>query len=428
MKLSLHRYSTGTLYKIATQMAPTMMWGFFKRIYLNNIQGIPAHRPVLLAVNHPTAFVEPIVLCTYLETPIYNMTRGDIFKKPFFRKLMEEINMFPVYRVRDGYASRDRNDEVFEYCIDQLKHDRVVTIYVEGEHHLEKHAKPAQKGIARIAFAAFERHQDTDLCIIPIGCNYYKGDAPRDTIMVNVGKPIAVADYWPVYQQNAAQAINQVCQEIEHRLRALCYDIRDEADYLLAEQLLTLHRSDHPSPLVPVVLRNTAFFEGEKAVCDRLNALSESEKTVLREKCAAYFEALLQHGLEDSALANPRLVSLGWLPVFILLFPFAEAGRMGAWPVRQLAHGLSEKKVKKREFKSSVIIGAGFIGGWVYYLLLFLISLGTAQPLWIGLALLLPGLGWFSMFYRECFEEWFAARKALRHPQRQQLRGLREKL
>src|SRR5262249_51520495 len=137
-------------------------------------------------------------------------------------------NMFPVFRVRDGFAGRDRNDEVFEYCLDKMAKKRVVTVYVEGEHHLEKHVRPVQKGIARIAFAAYERHRQDELQIIPAGCNYMFGDRARDEVTVNIGAPIYVRDYWESYQTNPAQTIQKICGDIEIALKKVCLHVEKE--------------------------------------------------------------------------------------------------------------------------------------------------------------------------------------------------------
>ena len=87
----------------------------FRKIYWHKRRTVPINKPVLIAANHPTAFIDPIFFCMFFDPPVYNMTRGDIFRKPFFRKLLMKLNMFPVYRRRDGFDQRDRNDEVFEF-------------------------------------------------------------------------------------------------------------------------------------------------------------------------------------------------------------------------------------------------------------------------------------------------------------------------
>jgi 1-acyl-sn-glycerol-3-phosphate acyltransferase len=405
-----------------------MYYGFFRKIYVHNRHGVPSDKPVLLAANHPTAFVDPMLLCSYLDPPIYNMTRGDIFQKPLFRKLMEEVNMFPVYRVRDGYAGRDRNDEVFEYCIDKLHNRRVVTIYVEGEHHLEKRVRPTQKGIARIAFAAYERHQLEDLQIVPAGCNYVWGDRSRDEVMVNIGAPIFVKDYWADYQKDPNGTIQRLCSNIEKALKSVCYHVEKTSDDDLAEHLLTLHRSDNPEPVLPAVIYNNRRFQQEKAVLDRLNAMPEFEKTTLRERTERYFAALEKANLDDAALMNPRWGNWGWLVFFAVGFLLALIGWLGSFPFVRLAKYVADTKAKKREFYSSVRIGVGFLSGIPYYFLLFLICLFTFKPMWIAMGLSLPLLGWFAEIYREMWVRWQAARRAARHPQRAELLKLREEI
>lgn len=405
-----------------------MLWAFFRKMHLHNLAGVPADRPVLLAVNHPTAFVDPIILCVHLEPPIYNMTRGDIFRKPFFRWFMRSINMFPVFRKRDGYTERDRNDEVFEFCHEKLRQRRVVTIYVEGEHHLEKRVRPLQKGIARIAFGAMQQHGLDDLAIIPIGVNYVHGDRPRDEAMVNVGPPIAVKPYFEAAQTAPGAALNSLLSEIHARLCDLCLHVENPDDGALAEQLLELHRSDQPVPALPPISRSAQRFLAEKAVLDRLNQSPEPEKNALRAQAADYFAALQQTGLRDFALRQPSLGSGSWLLFFALFFvPFA-AGWLTSLPIARLARWVAERKVKKREFFGSVMLGVGFLSGLIYYLGILVACLLTGDALWISAGLLLPLLGWFSLIYAETWARWLAARRANRAPNRAHLLRLRAQL
>lgn len=428
MNIKYWRQSSGKLYLILVPLGHLMVRGFFRKININNRRRISPTAPVLLASNHPTAFVDPCLLCVYIDRPIYNMTRGDVFKQPFFRHLLEGINMFPVYRARDGYSGRDRNDEVFEFCINTLRRNRIVTIYVEGEHHLEKQVRPVQKGIARIAFNAYEQHRMEDLQIMPAGCNYCYGDRARDEVMVNFGEPIFVRDYWDDYQQNPAQTIQRLCSDIEKALHTICYHVDDRADLPLAEQLLTLHRGDQPDLPIPLVAENTKRFDGEKAVCDALNAMPTHEKEGLRTRVDAYFDALAKAGLDDASVAVPRYGHWLWGIFFGIGFPFYVAGRLSSWPVRAAAYYVGNNKVKKREFFTSVVMGMGFLSGLFWYFSLFFAALFTLNPYWIGLALLLPLLGWFSMFYREIWQRWRAGVRARKHPERDKLRAMRKEI
>ena len=418
--------SDGLLYNLLEPELHLAHRGFFRQLHINNRHGVPGNQPVLIACNHPTAFLDPLLLCLYLDPPIYNMTRGDIFRKPFFRRLMESCNMFPVFRSRDGYTERDRNDGVFEFCEKKLLNRQVVTIYVEGEHHLEKRVRPVQKGLARIAFSTYEKHQLTDLQVIPVGCNYQYGDRPREEAMLNVGLPIFVRDYWADYERSPGMAIARLSKDLEAALKQSCFHLESPDDDALAEQLLTLHRSDHALPMLPVVRFESPRFAGEKAVLDRLNALPETEKNRLRHHCDHYFSALQQADLDDAALLHPHRGSLGWALLLVLGALPAALGWLGSWPIRAITYGITDRWVKKKEFYGSVVLGISFIMGLVYYLLWLVASFFTADPRWIALAMLLPLLGWISILYRELWERWLSARRARQHPQRDTLLAQRQ--
>ncbi|MCB9316535.1 MAG: 1-acyl-sn-glycerol-3-phosphate acyltransferase [Lewinellaceae bacterium] len=428
MKLSLRHQSTGIVYPYLALAANLMVRGFFRKIYISNREALPTDKPVLLAANHPTAFADPCLLGIFLNPPLYNMTRGDVFRKPFFRKLMESINMFPVFRARDGFRGRDRNQEVFEFCEKKLLEKRVVTIYVEGEHHLEKHVRPIQKGILRIAFDTYEKHQLEELQILPAGCSYVWGDRPRDEAMVRIGAPIWVRDYWEDYQANPSGTMMQLASDIEAALKKVCLHIDDTSDAELLEQLLTLKRSEHVEHFVPIVSFNGDRFAREKAVCDALNELDASAKSSLQSTTSTYFKSIEKAGLTDEGLRQPKFAAWHWLLIFLVgLAPFI-IGYLSSRPVVWFAKAVATKKVKKREFYSSVYMGTGFFGGILYYLAWFVGCLITLNPWWITFALLLPVLGWFSMIYREYWTRWTGARRALSHPDQQALLDLREKI
>jgi 1-acyl-sn-glycerol-3-phosphate acyltransferase len=422
------RKSKGWIYNILLPAIHLEYRMLFRKIYLHNRRGIQSNKPVLIASNHPTAFIDPIFFCIFFDPPVYNMTRGDIFRKPFYRKLMEHCNMFPVYRQRDGYDKHDRNDEVFEYCQKKLVEGVAVNIFVEGEHHLDKRVLTIQKGIARIAFGTYKNYPMDDLHIMPVGCNYVAGDILRDEAKINVGEPIYIKDYWERYQENPAAAINTLCADIKKALLSICYHIEDQADDALAEQLLTLWRNDHPADLLPVVENGWERFHGEKKVLYFLNTMDAGQKTALKYEVDTYFKALDAAGLNDEALTQPRQGSWSWMLLFVFgALPYL-LGYIMSWPIRALAQFVTKKKVKKREFRTSILLGVGTLGTFFYYIILFVLGVLMGWPVLVSLAILLPLFTWFSIFWNERLVHWINARKALQHPEREQLLALRKKL
>ncbi|MBL7808725.1 MAG: 1-acyl-sn-glycerol-3-phosphate acyltransferase [Saprospiraceae bacterium] len=428
MDYRLIRQSSGTIYWLLQPFIHIIYRLLFRKIYLHNRKGIKPNTPVLIAANHPTAFIDPIFFCIFFDPPVYNMTRGDIFRKPFFRKLLESCNMFPVYRRRDGYEGRERNDEVFEYCRKKLLHQSVVNIFVEGEHHLDKRVLPPQKGIARIAFGTYEQHPMDDFQIIPVGCNYYDGGSTRDEAKIIVGEPLMVKNYWESYQKNPGATVNQLCRDIEAALKKICYNVEDPQDHQLADQLLLLCHNQYPSTALPVVEYHATPFWPEKALLDQLNTMPEEEKNTLKAHGNKYFDGLKQHGISDAALIHPEHAS--WTRTLLLLFLALPAllGFLIGWPIRKIAYGITRSKVKKKEFYTSALMGIVVLLGLLYFGLWMTAGLITGYSWILTLGILMPLLAWISIFWKETWAKWSMARKAASLPQRSSLQEMRNEI
>jgi len=56
------------------------------------------------------------------------MVRGDLFKKPLYAKLMNDIKMIPIFRRSDGYDNIKNNYGTFEYVYELLKNGALIQI------------------------------------------------------------------------------------------------------------------------------------------------------------------------------------------------------------------------------------------------------------------------------------------------------------
>jgi glycerol-3-phosphate O-acyltransferase / dihydroxyacetone phosphate acyltransferase len=425
MELRNIRYSSGKSYVF---LAWALSIGFrliFRKIYMHRRYEVPVRTPVILVANHPTAFIDPILFCSFFSPPVYNMTRGDIFAKPLFRKILMDFNMFPVFRRRDGYESRDRNDEVFEFCKKKLNNDQLVCIFVEGEHHLDRRVLPLQKGAARIAFGTYEAGGLENLQILPVGCNYDFGDRTRDEAKVVVGSPIMVKDYWETYQKSTGAAVSALCKDIHTALRDICLHIEDREDDVLVEQVLTLFRNDQTKRFFPVLEDSDGGFFSERAITRAINVLPAPEKALLKQQAQHYFDALADSGIADAALRHPKYSALRWR-IYLLVFALPAAlGGILSWPVRAFTRWLAAKTVKKKEFYTSVLLGVGTLSGLFYAAVLCGLAWAFCWPWLAVLALSLPLWTWLFLTYRELLSSYWAARKATNTPQRETLLALR---
>ena len=428
MKFSFRHKSKGFLYVAVERLLSWQAHNQFRRINLSGLESIPLDVPVLIAANHPTAFVDPVLLGHYIDPPVYFMTRGDIFNKPLARKALEQFNMFPVKRLKDGFSGTDRLDEATEYVMNSMKERNTLCIFPEGQHHHEKRVLTLQKGIARMAFAAYDRFQQVDLQVIPVGCSYWYTDQIRDVAFFNAGTPLFIKDYQEIYQQSPATAVNKLLKDIHAQLCELSFHIEDPADDNLTERLLTLHRSEHPIGHFSMVRQGKQQFDGEQKVIKWVNTMEPEVKQELNKKVKSYLKQVQQAGLRDDALLNTHWTSFTRWIILLLGLPLFLVGWAVRFPVAALASSMVDNKIKKTEFKTSIWFGIELFGGLFWILLLNIAAFLSRQPVLIGIALSTPLLYPFSVVYRDIFDRAHAAFKAKRHPLRAALLAERKKL
>src|SRR5690606_6953418 len=95
---------------------PLTRWAFlafFRRIYLSGRQNIPTKGPLIFAVNHPTAFIEPCLLASFGPRVLSFMTRGDVFTTPWVQWLLQQVHLIPIYRFHDGFSALRQNEKSF---------------------------------------------------------------------------------------------------------------------------------------------------------------------------------------------------------------------------------------------------------------------------------------------------------------------------
>lgn len=416
------------MYQFLSETAKIGYLVLFKAIHVHQREIVPADKPVLLASNHPTAFMECVMWTSYTPPPIYSMTRGDIFEKPIFRKLLATANMFPVFRARDGYNDRHKNDAVFDFIRERLMNRNVVIIYPEGEHNLSKRIRPLQKGLPRIAFNAATQDGLTDLLIIPIAANFDYGDRTGDTVMLNYGTPLPIQQYLDQYAVQPGAAINKLLADITQQLKALSIHVDDPNDEALAEQLLEMHATDNPDPIFLKITANRNRFDVRKALIDRMNALQPDRKSELKDTVNQYFDALKKHGLTDFGLMHPRKGNWLVLIFLVLTFPVFVLGYISSWGPIALSNYMVKKRVRKREFITSVLFGVGFLFSLIYFPILMLLCVIFGN-IWVQiLGLISIPLAVFKENYLIAARAYAAANKAKNCVDRTQLLQWRREL
>lgn len=173
-------------------------------------------KPVIFAVNHQSAFVDPILAGSFTYRRPWYITRAGVFNTPLARWFFNSVHMLPIYRLRDKVNIIDANEETFKTSREILKTGGSMLIFPEGNHGMRKRLRtPLKKGFARIALQAEEEFgYNLGIDIIPVGIFYEHGTKFRSDCFIKFGEPINTKDYVELYRNDQNEGLNTITKDL----------------------------------------------------------------------------------------------------------------------------------------------------------------------------------------------------------------------
>lgn len=203
---------------------------YFKNIRIEGEENIPREKAILFVANHQNALLDPLLIGSTTKLPsLHFLTQAQVFKKGFIEKILTYVNMLPIYRMRDGYDSLSKNEEIFQKCYHILDKKQALLIFAEGSHSLRRKIRPLSKGFTRIVFGALEQNPNNEIDIIPIGYNYSNAKEFGSKVSVYYGKPISVNYYWNNFDKT--ESVIALKNEVNDQLKTLTTHIEKINNY-----------------------------------------------------------------------------------------------------------------------------------------------------------------------------------------------------
>jgi 1-acyl-sn-glycerol-3-phosphate acyltransferase len=257
-------------YKIIRKIAHFGLLFYFKKIEVIGKENLPKNRPILFVANHRNGMIDPILIATHLPVIFYFLTRASAFKNPIANFLLRSINMIPIYRIRDGVDSLQKNQEVFEACFTIFKQNESVLIFPEGNHGFPRRVRSLSKGFTRIAFGFLEKNADKELYIVPVGLNYENMLKPFKKTSIYIGEPILAHQFYDALDENSG--IEKLKSEVFNALTKLTTHIEPLEKHDVIERKLKSEGINFTNPTIanqrvaalinselPIVESNTNF-------------------------------------------------------------------------------------------------------------------------------------------------------------------------
>lgn len=312
--------------------------------------------------NHPSSFLDPLVVSCLRKPVVFFMTRSDVFNR-ITRPIFWLAHMLPIYRQQDGENSQEKNKKVFKMATKALASKRNLLIFGEGitDDSFERRLKPIKKGAVRIGFTALEDLDwSVDIQVQGIGINYTNPEVLRSEVLVAAAEPIVLNEFKEAYLDNPSRVIADLNRELEQRMQAQITHVQSDEHIGLHEQIMMLTRKGMHVACYEQHLSLEDRWNYSVNLANHLNNLSEQQNQTLRllvkEHFVPYFLQLSKIGLSEQELYW-FAIDINWryrtVLKLLLQFPFFLLGMLHVALPHLLVKRFVESRFKRQVFWSS---------------------------------------------------------------------------
>ncbi len=399
---------------------------FYRKIEYVGFENIPTDKPVLVACNHPSGFIEPCIMAVISKSPFYFLVRGDLFAKQPLRWLLIKTNQIPIFRQKDGRNNMQKNKGTFDYVNKMLSENKSIMVFLEGSTEDMKYLRPLKKGLGRMAYDAMKN--DLDVHVVPVGITFTNQQSIRSEVFCSVGKPLRAMDYFDAMEEELNSGIRTMYKDLATAMKQNMVQIENPKHLRALDKALNLTREENPDSRFPLWSQSTRKLSLEKQVSDRFIEMDDSEIESLNEdlnrlqKLKRENNILPRYFNKDKSNAVQMLILvLGAIPALI--------GYLFHWIPGKINFLIANKVVKKKIYKTSILFAGSSVFFPLYYLIVLIILYFCCPSYWWCL-LVLPFLGLWQFQYREWWSsfniQW--AKSKMKEDPRTEINELRNKI
>lgn len=372
-------------YQIILWWATVFLRLYFRKTIVYGSEHIPRNGPLIVASNHPSAFLEASVLATVMGRPIHFLVRGDMFN-PRFSFLFKWTKQIPIYRQKDGISNLRKNASSFDLTYRKLAEGNAVLIFPEAKTILEKSLRPVQRGTAHLAFGTLPFMKGEDkLAVLPVGVNFTEPRTPGTDVVIRFGAPFMTENA----SREDREAIERFTDTLTHAMNPLVIQIHDHG------------YEHHYEVLASIYYQWLAGLIGKEKTHEHLVKISEavnrheSNQNFL-EHIHAYIKKLKHYGIAE-AIYFPKIIVMNHFSlsfVFLLKILWFLAG---GW-IWRLARHVIFSKIKAVTFHGPTSVGVAMLLIPLVAFLFLLVCLIAGWPVWYVLVWLF--VMWLGKFLR----------------------------
>lgn len=341
--------------------------------------------PILFAANHPSSFLDAVVIGILFNHPVWFLARGDVFKYKWAQVILHQLKLIPIYRISEGKENLHKNEDTFEKCREIFACGESVVIFSEGHCENKWELRPIKKGTARLAHLSW--HDESighQLKVIPVALNYDSFNLLRKSATVQFGKELSAKTL--DQSQCNGDFINEFNSALYNELDArIIYADTNNADQ---------------RNMLAAVINNVNTFSDEKKLDRIIDKLKPEIKSVKSDEA-------FQHAcnkIKNSCIVKNAFQFLTDLIVLAIIAIPAFIGFVIHWPYNFLLKKIFRSIFKNTVYYDSVVVGAVVLAYPLYAALISLIFvLKTHSTACWSLMIILPVTIFAAVMFRENF-------------------------
>jgi 1-acyl-sn-glycerol-3-phosphate acyltransferase len=213
-------------YLFFKQIIKLGLFFYTKRIHVSGKNYIPKNEAVIFVPNHPNGLIDPLFVAANNPRINHFLVRAAVFKKLFVKKILNTLNLMPIYRIRDGKENMRNNEAIFQRCCNILLKKRSLMIFAEGSHDCKRTVRPLKTGFLKIAFATLQQNPKLKINIVPVGLTYQQVTNFPSELALHYGKPILANSFYNGADEK--QFISSLNKKVSEQLKTLIVHIPKE--------------------------------------------------------------------------------------------------------------------------------------------------------------------------------------------------------
>ncbi|MDI1356334.1 MAG: 1-acyl-sn-glycerol-3-phosphate acyltransferase [bacterium] len=389
---------------------------YFRTFQVKGVENIPEKGPVFFVANHPSAFMDPIVIATITNRRLFFLAKGALFEGRFAQWILPKFNMIPIFRSSETPGQGKKNKEIFSICYKHLAKGGAILAFPEGISVTERKLKKIQSGTARICLGAeAENNFALDLKIITVGLNFSDPHTFYSDAFINVDQAIHVSDFYEAYKQDPFKGAHALTDEIRRHLETQVVAIEDAEEDKLVARIEAIYKSQLLLELGQSPKEMADDFNTTKRIRDSVRHFKATEPKRVQEfkkEIETYLHQIERLKLNDKHIkgvgsASPALDAIKSAFYLLLGLPFFFFGFLNNYLPFRLPFWAATLITRRPDFFGSIALTMGTFAFLLFYALqIWLVNMYFSDwRITLGYAITLPISGLFAFFYYRRFKD-----------------------